>query len=308
MRPLAHILAATDLSAPARHAVDRGFFIAADTAARYTVMHALELDALDSLFGLLGTDTPNVKQRLADAARETLRQMLADPARNRGVAGDSRIVSGVPLEAIANEADALDADLLVLGARGESFLRHTLLGSTASRLLRKSIRRPVLLVKQPPHESYRRLLIPVDFSPVSLQAIRLGRQMAPTAEIVMLHAFELPYEGKLTFAGVEESVIHGYIQAASAERGRQLHRLAEAAGLAATDYSALVRHGDPSQQIVAQEQEQDCDLIVMGKHGMHLTEELLLGSVTKHVLAESQCDVLVIADSREPHDDAYSGA
>jgi nucleotide-binding universal stress UspA family protein len=33
----------------------------------------------------------------------------------------------------------------------------------------------------------------------------------------------------------------------------------------------------------------------MGKHGTYLTEELLLSSVTKHVLDESQCDVLVFS-------------
>jgi hypothetical protein len=48
-------------------------------------------------------------------------------------------------------ADALDPNMVVLGARGESFLRHALLGSTAARLLRKSIKRPVVVVKPPPH-------------------------------------------------------------------------------------------------------------------------------------------------------------
>ena len=43
-----------------------------------------------------------------------------------------------------------------------------------------------------------------------------------------------------------------------------------------------------------QELEQDCDLIVIGKRGLGLLEELLLGSVTKHVLAQSSADVLVI--------------
>ncbi len=40
------------------------------------------------------------------------------------------------------------------------------------------------------------------------------------------------------------------------------------------------------------------DLVVMGKHGTHVTEELLLGSVTLDVLAESRCDVLVVVDPR----------
>ena len=52
------------------------------------------------------------------------------------------------------------------------------------------------------------------------------------------------------------------------------------------------------------EQEVDADLIVVGKHGAHIAEELLLGSVTKHVLAESQCDVMVICDPREAPDNS----
>jgi CPA2 family monovalent cation:H+ antiporter-2 len=79
---------------------------------------------------------------------------------------------------------------------------------------------------------------------------------------------------------------------------RRLRQLAEMAGLAGGDYATVVVHGGASQQAIAQEQELDCDLIVMGKHGRHVTEELLLGSVTKHVLAESECDVLVIGDAR----------
>ena len=300
MKPITRILAATDLSAPARHAVDRGFCIAADTHARYTVMHATELDALDSLSDLLGADTREIKQRLADDARETLQRLLADPAHNRGVAADARIVSGAPLKVIADEADALDADLLIVGARGEAFLRHALLGSTASRLLRKSLRRPVLVVKQPPHESYRCLLIPVDFSPASAQAIRFGRQLARTAEIVLLNAFELPYEGKLRLAGVEDAAIHGYLQTAHRERRQQLHQLAASAGLASGEYAPLVRHGEPAQLIAALEQEQACDLVIIGKHGQRLSEDLLLGRVTKHVLAEAQCDVLVTSDIGTP--------
>jgi nucleotide-binding universal stress UspA family protein len=40
------------------------------------------------------------------------------------------------------------------------------------------------------------------------------------------------------------------------------------------------------------------NLFVVGKHGSHIAEELLLGRVPRHVRAESQCDVLVIFDPR----------
>ncbi len=296
MSPLSQILAATDLSAPSRHAVDRGFRIAAEVQAAYTVLHAIELDLLDSLLEVLGDTSPGIKQRLENDARATLEHLLADPARNLGQAARPLIVSGGPLETITAHAQSSAADLLILGARGEGFLRHALLGSTASRLLRKAGSCPVLVVKQQPHEAYRRLLIPVDFSPASAEAIAFGRMLAPTAEIVLLHAFELPFESRLVYAGVDQDFIDDQIRLANHQLRQRAYRLAEAAGLRSIDYSVLIIHGDPSQQIIAQEQEQNCDLIVMGKHGKHLAEALLLGSVTKHVLAESQCDVLVIPE------------
>lgn len=298
------ILVATDLSASARHAVERAFHLAASTESDLCLLHVMELDALDSLREMLGGDLSRLKETLLEDARQRLEQLAGDPTITRGVSARARVVIGNPLAAVSAEADALDASLVVLGARGDSFLRHALLGSTAARLLRKSARRPVLVVKLPPHESYRSVLIAVDFSPVSIGAIRMARQLAPQADLTLMHAFELPYEGKLAFAGVDEQVIRQYVTTGSETRRKRLHDLAAAAGLAPADYSARVLHGDSAQQIIAMEQEVDADLIVVGKHGSHIAEELLLGSVTKHVLAESQCDVLVICDPREATDES----
>jgi len=304
MKPLQRILVTTDLSAPARHAVERAFRLAAEMNGRLCILHVMELDALDSLREMLGDDMFAVKAALNSDAHARLEQLTRDPAMHRGVAAQTRVASGNPLATISDTADALDTDLLVLGARGDSFLRHTLLGSTAARLLRKSLRRPVLVVKQAPHEAYRSVLVAVDFSPVSSHVIRMVRQLAPHADLTLLHAFELPYEGKLAFAGVDEQIIRRYVATEGEVRHKRLHDLAATTGLAPVDYSARVVHGDPAQQIITMEQEVDADLIVVGKHGTHVAEELLLGSVTKHVLAESQCDVLVICDPRETMDES----
>ena len=83
-------------------------------------------------------------------------------------------------------------------------------------------------------------------------------------------------------------------EAASGEEALQkLQALRDQAGLPVVGTRLLVLHGDPTYRIIEQEQECDCDLVVMGKHGEGMLEELFLGSVTKHVLAESQGDVLV---------------
>ena len=49
--------------------------------------------------------------------------------------------------------------------------------------------------------------MPVDFSPWSQGAIRLALAVAPQAELILLHADEVAFEGKLRFAGVAEEVI-----------------------------------------------------------------------------------------------------
>ena len=295
MKPIQTILVATDLSAPARHAVKRAFSLATLAGSELHILHGLELDALDSLREMLGADLATVKAGMVDNASAQLEQLIANPAHPSGVDARARVVIGNPITTIAAEAVALNTDLIVLGARGESLLRHAMLGSTAARLLRKSGRHPVLVVKQPPRGAYRSTLVAVDFSPVSVEAIRMAKRLAPGADINLLHAFELPYEGKLRFAGVDSGVIQSHIRSEQDRRRRELHRLAQVAELQPDDYLATVIHGDPSQQIIAQER--GCDLTVLGKHGTHLTEELLLGSVTKHVLAESRGDVLVVCES-----------
>ncbi len=297
MARLTHIVTATDLSNSSLHAVDRGFQLAHASGARYTVAHAVGVDALAPLRELFGADNAAITEKIIDEAREKLRGILGQADRNLGVSAGLHIEEGLASTAISAFANAAAADLLLLGAHGAGFLQRMLLGSTASRLLRKS-GCPVLVVKQAAHEAYRRILISVDFSPASRTAVRLARIMAPQAHLVLLHVFEVPFEGKMQYAGVSDEIIFQYRIEARERALHQLHELAANAGLSTADYTVLVLQGDATRQILVQEEQHDCDLIVMGKHGIHVTEELLLGSVTKRVLAESASDVLVVVDQR----------
>jgi len=189
-------------------------------------------------------------------------------------------------------ANLVDADLLVLGARGAGFMRHLLLGATAERLLRKTLR-PLLVVRQVPHERYRRVLVPVDFSPWTQQSLRMAQAVAPDAEIILCNAYQVPFEGKLRYAGVLEEDMRRYLALAKHEAQEALQQAALQAGLKLDAVRLLTVHGAAAVQILQQEEELDVDLIVMGKHGTGITEELLLGSATKHVLAEARCDVMI---------------
>jgi len=289
---LNNILAATDLSAPARHAIERAALISKDTAAALDLLHVANLAPLERLRQLMGATPADMEQRVLNAARQKLRDLATALQQRFGVLAGTHVITGSLLAELAKKADSLAAGLLVCGAKGESVIRHYALGTTALRVL-STTTCPVLVVKQPPHESYRRLLVPVDFSASSLKAIRQARSIAPQADIVLLHAFEVPFEGHLRYASVDDDTINHYRIVAKQEATQKLHTLRAEAGLAPNDCSQVILHGNPTTRIIEQEQEWDCDLIVMGKHGEDWVEELLLGSVTKHVLVESQGDVLV---------------
>lgn len=294
MNPINRIVAATDLSAAARHAAERAALVSKDTSATLELLHVANLAPLERLRQFMGASPADMEARVLDAARQKL-DNLADALGQRfGIAAGTEVASGSLMAALTRKADWLAAGLLVCGAKGESVVRHLMLGTTALRLL-STATYPVLMVKQPPHEPYRRLLVSVDFSPASLRAIHQARSIAPQAEIVLLHAFDVPFEGHLRYASVDEDTIHHYRIVARQEATQKLHDLRDQAGLSRYGTRMVVLHGDPSLRIIEQEQEQDCDLVVVGKHGEGLVEELLLGSVTKHVLGESLGDVLVSA-------------
>ncbi len=292
MTRLRTVLAATDLSAPSRHAAARAARIASEADAALAFVHVLNGSALESLRRALGEQGAAVEGQLLESTRAELQRLAGAVGEPFGLTPSAYLGRGGVVAEIVARAEAIDADLLVLGARGAGFLRHILLGTTAERLLRKTLR-PLLVVKQTAHEAYRRVLLPVDFSPWTLPAIDFARSVAPGAELVLVHACDVPFEGKMRIAGVDEVTMRLYRSEARREALERMRRLMTDASLEPGAVPCIVQHGDPSPLILEQEQEQDCDLIVMGKHGNSALEELLLGSVTKHVLAESSCDVLV---------------
>ena len=291
MNPPGAILVAIDFSLPSRHAADRAARLARETFMPLTLMHALSSRVVDELRHWLGTGH-QAEQRLIAETGQQLRQLADELAATQQVAVQCCLATGPVLDVISQEGEAVNAGLLVLGARGAGFLRRLVLGTTSERLLRRSTR-PMLVVKQMPREPYRHALVALDFSPGSAQSIALARWVAPQARLLLLNAFEVPFKGRLQFAGVDPPAIEHYRQQARRKARQQLDTLALQAGLQPAQWDACVVEGEAWQCIVEQEQAHDCDLVVVGKHGQSAAEELLLGSVTKSVLAEGSCDVLV---------------
>ena len=285
------IIAATDFSANARHAAERAAQVARAIGAPLALLHVVPGRALAALRQWLGGQ-PAVEQQLMAEAQQSLEQ-LADGLRSAdGQAPRTLYSAGPVVEEIGRQVETLDASLLVIGAQGAGLLRRLPLGTTAERLLWRATR-PLLVVRSAPLAPYRRVLVALDTSPGAPALLARVRALAPQTQLVLLQVFQVPFEEKLHFAGVDTATVASYRQRAHDQALRQLKQRAREAGLSAAIWTACVIEGDAAQRIVEQEQVQDCDLVALGKLGRSAAEDLLLGSVTLHVLAEGRIDVLV---------------
>lgn len=292
MSTLRTIITATDFSAPSRHAAQRAALLARSSGATLTLQHTVGGSALDDLRRWLADDSQAAGAIEADA-RQRLEELAAEMARAQGITVTTHLSIGHPVEQVIRHADEVDAGLVVTGTRGAGFFRGVVVGSTAERIAKRSSR-PVLMVRQLPHEPYRRILVPVDFSPWSRSAIELARHVAPQASLVLMHAVELPFEGKMRLAGVADDTVARYRDAARREAQQRLHELAADSGLGADRLRLSTPGGaDPWMLIVQEEQEHDCDLVVIGRQGRHAVDEFLLGSTTRMVISEGAADVVV---------------
>ena len=287
------LLAATDFSTPARHALERAAQLAQrHPDARLTLAHVVSASALDRLRRLLPGEAGTLQAELLAQAEKNLAELAANLASRYDRHIDTELLRGSALTALVDLAAAREADLLVMGARGAHFMRERLLGSTTERVLSRS-RRPLLAVKQRPQAPYLRILAPVDFSVHAAAAINAAHAWLPDADIVLLHAFEVELESSFRLAGMNDDRIHAYrIQAREAAMA-EMDAFVRTLQVPANKLTRQFVHGAPTLRIIEHEQTMDADLVVMGKHGQSVMEELLLGSVTRHVLAHSASDVLI---------------
>lgn len=285
------ILAATDFSNGGRFAAERAAVLAAATGVRSGgLLHVLESSWLD-LLKEFASLSPALEQQLAEEAMHALETMAGEIRERRGFALAPLLRVGKALDAIIQVG--ADFDVLVLGAHGAHPIRELALGTTATRILRKC-HQSVVVVKQEPRGPYERVLVATDFSPYSARALDLARAVAPRAALHLAHVFDVPFEGKLHYARVSEEMIHEYRVKARIEADAEMRRFVEASGLASHPPVAVIEHGYAPAALRERARSMNADLVVVGRHGKSVTEELLLGSVTVHLLAEVHCDVLVV--------------
>lgn len=85
-----------------------------------------------------------------------------------------------------------------------------------------------------------------------------------------------------------------YRQQAEAEALRRLTQLVSARLSGPSRVALYTKHRHPANVIRTMVEDLEPDLIVMGKNEHSVLEKLLIGSMTKHVPHEINCDVLLV--------------
>ena len=291
------ILFATDLSRSAEGAEGYASRVAASWGATLTVMSVLEFPPG------LNPEYPVNRLYLAELMKQATRGLVAVKERTsaQGVVAQTRIATGIPSEEVSAAARAEGTDLIVVGTVGKTGVEHVLLGSTAERIIRTAPC-PVLVVrtersraeqgggKQPPGE-FKRLLVPVDFSDCSLDALEYAVIVAQRAKasLTLLHVLE-PVSYGLDFA-------FPHPEKRELQRETIKSRLSGlVSALASTQVTAdyLLRGGLPNDSILEAARTGSADLIVMGTHGRRGLSHAFYGSVAESVLRQAHCPVLTV--------------
>ncbi len=143
----------------------------------------------------------------------------------------------------------------------------------------------------------RKTLVAVDGSPQSEAALAYALEEVPESAITALHVVQLP-EGYWASFASSDAELPGYEQAQ--ERGRELlEEAVEAAADAGRELETEIVSGKPAREIVDYATENGFDQIVVGSHGRHGVDRVLLGSVSEAVVRHAPMTVVVVHEQPE---------
>jgi nucleotide-binding universal stress UspA family protein len=138
------------------------------------------------------------------------------------------------------------------------------------------------------------IVLPVDGSIYTTRAAQvLVEQVRWYRETprITLFTVALPIGTPLARAQLSKATLDDYYRDVSAQALAPAEKLLRESGLAFTSRHAV---GDPAEQIVAEVQRLQPDLLVMGTHGHSALKGFVMGSVASKVVAATQVPVLLV--------------
>ena len=141
--------------------------------------------------------------------------------------------------------------------------------------------------------SFRRILVPVDFSDHSSRAVETARDLAKAfdAKLLLLHCYQVN-PGAVSPYGLV--LPEGFDREVREAAARRLEEWRDKAASDGVDAEARLSATFPSMGITDAAVEEKADLIVMGTRGLSGIKHVLLGSVAERTLRTAPCPVLTV--------------
>lgn len=227
--------------------------------------------------------------RSQDQAREALDAKKAELV-SRGINSRSIVRVGLPAHEINDLAVKEQADLILVGAKGENRIREIFLGSTVWDLIRTG-RTPILIEKFIMEDNkcvavctkkFRRVLLPIDFSEDSFRVYSLfiNKLAGRVEEAVLVHVVDKGHTEEVVEKQKDEAL----------DRLTALRQNLEDAGIKT---EIRVRIGMPARQIAKIAEEDNVSLVMMATRGAGNIRELFVGSTAENVIRDSSRPVLL---------------
>ena len=133
-----------------------------------------------------------------------------------------------------------------------------------------------------------KIVVPVDFSDFSLQAIDRAIEIADEGAVIRAIHVLLP------LSVMEPGVLYGEITDQSRIEATRKHLQERLTDPKYANVSPHAVIGDPGREIAEFAEREMADLIVMPSHGHGFIKHLMLGSVAERVVRLAHCPVLVL--------------
>jgi len=288
------ILIGTTLNPAGDRFVAAGIRLARSMGAKVHLAHAYDLP-------LVYGGAPFVAEmpvgELVEAERRALQEQMDLQITRLGLSATE--IAGTTLDlgaahrVLIEAAERSDASLIVMGAVESSHTLERLFGSTADRVVRKADC-PVLLVRNALVVPPSRVLLPVDLSDLSAEALRQGLALLGRLEGGRQTTVEALYVRTEVAGRPVHDALRVPLEAKTAvarELGSFLARVPSTEGWR---IEPRVELGFVDREILDRIERSRPDLVILGTHGRGGFERFVVGSVTSIVLRESQANLLVI--------------
>jgi len=309
------ILVPLDGSACAERVVPYVRMLAPLLGAHVTLLQALDTDTPEALTamvdqaagyadGQMAAERPlpathAAQPYLPDETRDRARSYLASQAaqlRTAGIQVTTRTAIGPAPDAILAVAEELQSSMIALSTHGRSGVRRWAVGSVTDRLVQATTR-PVLVVRGGAHPTGsacvpRRILVPLDGSARSRQAVPFALQLAETtgAELVLLTAVVPLFAEYAMLPAIPVEIQTGL----SAAIEQELNEFAADLRRQYARVTAVVLDGFAAETILDEAAHRDVDMIVMATHGRGGLRRWALGSVADRVLHAAAVPLVMV--------------